>query len=139
MFEEHTNVDLAEPESTTLQELYKATQDQLVLTIERSLDSGKKDLAGRLDDVLLRQKFWEEDIRLEDGALPDLEANDTLASSIIRYYLDEIRHQLQDVIRAISSSSEYVQSFLLGCIRSQRRETFPHLSGSNWNPTDCDQ
>ncbi len=102
------DMDSADPASITLQELYKSTQDQLVLTIEKSLDSGKKDLAGRLDDVLLRQRFWAEDIHLEDGALSDLEANDALASSIIHRYLDEIRHLLNGISKAMSRSSEYV-------------------------------
>ncbi len=99
-----THVDPSKPPSITLQELYKSIQDQLVLTIERSLNLGKKHLAGRLDDVLLRQRFWEEDIRLEDGALSDLEANDALASFIIRRYLDEIRHLLSCISEAISGS-----------------------------------
>lgn len=99
-------MDCAEFESTTLRELYNSVQVQLELAIERSLDLGKKDIAGRLDDILLRQRFWEEDIRLEDGALADLEANDVVASSIIRRYLYEILHLLHDVSKATSGTSK---------------------------------
>ena len=105
-----TTVDTAEPGSITLRQLYRSIQDQLALTIERSLALGKKSLAGRLDDVLLRQRFWEEDIRLEDGALSDLEANDAVASSIIRRHLDEIRLLLRDINGTISGSHRYDRS-----------------------------
>ena len=91
-------------ELPTLRDLYKSIQDQLGLTIERSLNLGDKSLAGRLDDVLLRQKFWEEDIRMEDGALSDLEANDASASSIIRLYLNEIHLLLHDIYGTMSES-----------------------------------
>lgn len=113
------DVDPAEPRSTTLRELYQSTQDQLVLLIERSLDLDRKDLAGRLDDILLRQRFWEDDIRLGDGALSNLEANDALASSIIRRYLDEIRHLLDEINGAFSVPFTYVSLFPPSCIATQ--------------------
>ena len=108
-----STVDTAEPGSITLCEFYKSIQDQLVLTIERSLNLGKKSLAGRLDDVLLRQRFWEEDIGLEDGALSDLEANDAVASSIIWRYLDEIRLLLRDINATIAGLNRYLLLLLL--------------------------
>ena len=109
------DMDPVELGSIPLHDLYKTTQDQLLSIIERSLDQNKKDLAGQLDDILLRQRFWEDDIRLDDGALSNLEANDALASSIIRHYLDEIRHLLEDIL------SEYVFLISIGYIRSQWR------------------
>ncbi|KAL9136562.1 MAG: hypothetical protein Q9175_002238 [Cornicularia normoerica] len=104
MAENDTNVVTEDPGSIPLRELYRSIQDQLVLTIEKSLDLGKESLAGRLDDILLRQRFWEEDIHLEKGALSDLEANDVLASSIIRLYFDDIRDLLRDINGMISQS-----------------------------------
>ncbi|KAL9064696.1 MAG: hypothetical protein Q9161_008704 [Pseudevernia consocians] len=97
MAENDIDADTAGRELLTLRDLYMSIQDQLGLNIERSLNLGDKSLAGRFDDVLLRQKFWEEDIRMEDGALSDLEANDASASSIIRLYLDEIFFLLHDI------------------------------------------
>ena len=109
MGEDDTKVEPGEPESLiTLHDLYKSAQDYLIRTTERSLDLGRKDLAGNLDDVLLRQRFWEDDIQLEEGALSGLEANDVVASSIIRRYLDEILHLLHDIDRVLSVSSRYV-------------------------------
>ncbi len=105
-----TNLDSAEPRSITLRDLYTSVQDQLVLTIEKSLDLGKEDLARRLDDVLLRQRFWEADIHMEDGALSDLEANDALAASIIGHYIYDIRRLLHNINEIISGSSKYVLS-----------------------------
>lgn len=107
--------DTAEPGSITLRQFYRSIQDQLVLTIERSLNLGKKSLAGRLDDVLLRQRFWEEDIGLEDGALSDLEANDAVASSIIWRYLDEFRLLLGDINASIAGLNKYLLLLLLLC------------------------
>ena len=109
MGEDDTQVEPAEPESLlTLHVFYKSTQNHLITTTERSLDLDKKDLAGKLDDVLLRQRFWEDDIQLEDGALSDLEANDAVASSIIRRYLYETLHLLHDIDRVLGVSSRYV-------------------------------
>ena len=65
--------------------------------MERSLDVGNQSLAERLDDVLIRQRFWEYDIHLQDGALSDLEASDTVASSIIRRYLDDMERSLVEM------------------------------------------
>ena len=65
--------------------------------MERSLDFGNQSIARRLDDVLIRQRFWEYDIHLDDGALSDLEASDTVAASIIRRYLDEIEGSLAEM------------------------------------------
>ena len=91
----------AEVGSITLYELYRSVQDQLRQTMERSLDNGDRSLAGRLDDVLIQQRFWECDIHLKDGALSDLEASDTMASSIIRRYLDEIESLLSKIYRSM--------------------------------------
>lgn len=133
--------DPAEPRSTTLREFYQSIQDQLVLLIERSLDLDRKDLAGLLDDILLRQRFWEDDIRLGDGALSNLEANDALASSIIRRYLDEIRHLLYEISRDFSVPFTYVSLFPLGCVAAQCEGYLSMLclSSSNFSPTNCDQ
>ena len=109
MGEDDTKVEPGEPESLiTLHDLYKSAQDYLIRTTEKSLDMDRKDLAGRLDDVLLRQRFWEDDIQLEEGALSSLEANDIVASSIIRRYLDDILHLLHDIDRILSLSPRYV-------------------------------
>ena len=108
----------AEPGSITLPEFYSSVQDQLVRTIERSLDLGKKSLAERLDDVLLRQRFWEEDIGLEDGALSSLEANDAVASSIISRYLDEIRFLLRDINASFAGPTRYLL-FLFCLLKSK--------------------
>ena len=104
MAENDTDID--EPASIPLWDLYKSIQDQLRLTLERCLDMGKQSLAGRLDDILLRQTLWEEDIHLKDGALSHLEASDTFASSTIRLYLDDIRLLLHDINGAISESEK---------------------------------
>ncbi|CAF9938384.1 hypothetical protein IMSHALPRED_000777 [Imshaugia aleurites] len=123
--------------SITLSDLYKSAQDQLVLTIERSLDLGKEDIAVRLDDVLLRQRFWEEDIRLEDGALSNLEVNDALASSIIRRYLEDILHSLHGINDTLSGSLRYVSltpsgynqgSLLYSCRSSSSRNPLTMIS-----------
>ena len=92
--------------STSLHDLYKSTQDQLIQVTGRSLDLEKEELARQLDDVLLRQRFWEEDIDLDGGALSDLETSDALASAIIRRYLDEIRRLLHVINEAFSKSSK---------------------------------
>lgn len=126
MAEIDTNVVTEDLGSIPLRELYRSIQDQLVLTIEKSLDLGKESLAGRLDDILLRQRFWEEDIHLEKGALSDLEANDVLASSIIRLYFDDIRLLLQDISGTISESDRYVP-FTASLWLHQLRVVF-HLS-----------
>lgn len=127
-----STVSTAEPDSTALRQLYTSIQDQLEATIEKCLDLDKTSVAGRLDDVLLRQRFWEEDIRLEDGALSDLEANDALASSIIRRYLNEIQHLLYDIDGIVSGSSRYVQPIHLQLHESGRGCLLPFLlSGSN--------
>lgn len=84
-----TNVDTAELELLPLQDLYGSIQDHLRWTIEEFSILGRRTLAGHIDDVLLRQKLWEVDICLQDGALSDLEASDVLAFSIIRLSLDE--------------------------------------------------
>ena len=94
MAEKGTSTHSVEVGSITLHDLYGSVQDQLRQTVERSLDVGHQSLAGRLDDVLIRQRFWEYDIHLKDGALSDLEASDTVASSIIRRYLNEIVRSL---------------------------------------------
>ena len=80
--------------SITLHELYGSLQDSLRQTMERSLDVGNQSLAERLDDVLIRQRFWEYDIHLKDGALSDLEASDTVGSSKIRRYLNDMKRSL---------------------------------------------
>lgn len=109
MGEDNTKVEAAEPGSLiTLDSFYKSTQHHLITTTKRSLDFDKKDLAGRLDDVLLRQRFWEDDIHLDDGALSDLEANDRLASSIIRRYLDDISYLLHEIDKTLVEPVEYV-------------------------------
>ena len=109
MGEDDKEVEPAEPESLiTLHDFYKSTQDHLIKTTERSLDLDRKDLAEKLDDVLLRQRFWEDDIQLEEGALSDLEANDAVASSIIRRYLDEILRLLHDFDDMLSIPLRYV-------------------------------
>ncbi len=110
MDKKDTNLDSADPRPITLRELYRSVQDQLVLTIEKSLDLGKVDLARRLGGVLFRQRLWEMDISMEDGALSDLEANDALAASIIRNCLDDIRRLLHNINEIISGSSRYVLS-----------------------------
>ena len=92
----------------TLHDFHKSTQAHLIRTTRRSLDLGKKDLAGRLDDVLLRQRFWEDDIHFDDGALSDLEANDELASSIIRRYLDDISYLLHEIDKILVKPLGYV-------------------------------
>ena len=91
------SVDTAELGLLSLQDIYKTVQDQLTSTIQRSLDMGRTSLAERLDDVLLRQRFWEVDIHFEDGALSDLAASDKLASSIVRDCLNEIRLSLHHI------------------------------------------
>ena len=103
-----------------LPKLYTFTQDRLRSTMEKSLDSGRVYLAERLDDVLMRQSFWEDDIHVEDGALIDLEAYDVVASSIIRGFLDEIIGHLDEIDsslsatnRTVSGSPRYVLTFLL--------------------------
>ena len=96
-----TNIRTEDVNSITLHQLYGSIQDQLRQTIVRSLDIGNQTLAGQLDDVLIRQKFWEYDIHLKDGALSDLEASDTVASSVIRRYLVEIGSLLSKVDRTM--------------------------------------
>ena len=123
--------------SITLSDLYKSAQDQLVLTIERSLDLGKEDIAVRLDDVLLRQRFWEEDIRLEDGALSNLEVNDALASSIIRRYLEDILHSLHGINDTLSGSLRYVSLTPSGY--NEGSLLYSCRSSSSRNPSDHDQ
>ena len=109
MGEDDTEAETTEPESLiTLHDFYKSTQDHLIATTERSLDLDRKDLAEKLDDVLLRQRFWEEDIQLEEGALSDLEANDAVASSIIRRYLDEILCLLHEFDEMLATPLRYV-------------------------------
>ena len=106
---DETDVEPAQPDSfVTLHELYKSTQDHLIATIERSLDSDRKELAGKLDDVLLRQRFWEDDIQFEDGALSRLDAYDAVASFIIRHYLDEISRLLYAIVSILSEQSRCV-------------------------------
>ena len=104
-----TEKETAEPGlPITLHDFYKSTQDHLIATTERCLDFDRKDLAARLDDVLLRQRFWEDDIHLDDGALSDLEANDRLASSIIRRYLDDISYLLHEIDNILVEPLGYV-------------------------------
>ena len=97
MAEKSTSTHTVELGSITLHELYESIQGQLRQTMERSLDIGNQSLAERLDDVLIRQRFWEYDIHLEDGALSGLETSDTVASSIIRRYLNEIERSLAEM------------------------------------------
>ena len=109
MGEDNTEVEPTEPGSLiTLHDFHKSTQDHLITTTERSLDLDRKDLAEKLDDVLLRQRFWEDDIQLVEGALSDLEANDAVASSIIRRYLGEILRLLHNSDEMLSIPLMYV-------------------------------
>lgn len=104
MSRDDEDVDIAEPRSMTLHNLYRSTQGQLVQAIEKCLDLGKKNLAARLDGVLLRQRFWEEDIGMGDGTLSNLEAKAEFASSIIRHYLDRMVLLLSDINGTIAGS-----------------------------------
>ncbi|KAM0798780.1 hypothetical protein BDR22DRAFT_352539 [Usnea florida] len=97
--------DTPEVGLTKLLELYISTQDRLRSTMGNCLDSGEVHLAERLDDVLMRQGFWEDDIHVEDGALVDLEAYDRVASSIIRGVLDEINGHLDEIDNSLSAEN----------------------------------
>ena len=101
-------VDTPEVGLIKLPKLYTSTQDRLRSTMQNSLRSGKVYLAERLDDVLMRQGFWEYDIHVEDGALVDLEAYDRVASSIIRGFLDEINGHLDEIDNSCSATSRTV-------------------------------
>ena len=126
MGEDNTEKEAAEPGCPiTLHDFYKSTQDHLIKTTERSLNLDRKDLAGRLDDVLLRQRFWEDDINLDDGGLSDLDTYDELASSIIRRYLSDISHLLHEIDSILDEPLGYVSELC--------------LSGCNCSPANCDQ
>lgn len=103
-----TEIETAEPGTlTTLHDLYRSAHDHLKTTTEKSMDSDRKELAGKLDDALLRQMFWEDELQFEEGALLRLEANDAVAPSIIRRYLDEILRLLDDVKSILSEQSRW--------------------------------
>ena len=130
-------VDTPGVDMIKLPELYSSTQDRLRSTMKNSLDSGKVYLAERLDDILMRQGFWEDEIHVEDGALLDLEAYDAVASSIIRGFFDEINGHLDEIDnsllatnRTVSGSPRYVLTFF----PSSRRSTpcsYAHLKSQN--------
>ena len=101
-------VDTPEVGLINLPELYISTQGRLRSTLENGLNSGKVHLAERLDDVLMRQGFWEDDIHVDDGALVDLEAYDTVASFIIRGFLDEINGHLDEIDNSLSATDKNV-------------------------------
>lgn len=85
--------------------MYRLVQGQLVLLIDRTSSSSDNTIARTVDDVLLRQAHWAEDIRLENGALERMEANDEQATSVIRLFLSDILNLLLvDVEQAISLS-----------------------------------
>ena len=110
MDKKDTKSDSAEPGSITLHELYRSLHDQLVLTIKKSRDLGKKSLAWRLHEVLLRQIFMEHDLHVVDVSLSNIEANYAIASSMIRNDLRDILFWLRRIEGNISESSEYVLS-----------------------------
>ena len=131
-------VDTPEVGMIKLPELYISTQERLRSTMENSLDSGKVHLAERLDDVLMRQGFWEDDIHIEDGALVDLEAYDAVASSIIRGFLDEINGHLDEIgnsfsatNRNVSGSPRYVLTVFLAHAVAPHAATPTSSGGSN--------
>ena len=57
------------------------------------------DIHGYIDDVLLRQKLWAEDININGGVLRKVEAKDKFASSVIRLYLNDIVSLLSEIDR----------------------------------------
>ena len=68
--------------------LYRLVQGQLILLLERT--SNIKWIASTVDDMVLRQKLWAEDISLEDGALRDLETRAGEGAKVMRLYLGDI-------------------------------------------------
>ncbi|KAL9035181.1 MAG: hypothetical protein Q9214_006705 [Letrouitia sp. 1 TL-2023] len=95
--------------------MYRLVRGQLVLLIDRTSSSGDNTIARIVDDILLRQAHWAEDIKLENGALERMEASDEQATSVVRLVISDILNLLLvEGEQAISSpQSQYEVDYFI--------------------------
>jgi len=87
--------------------LYRLVQGQLILLLEKTSDQDNKVTATIVDDIVLRQRFWAEDIGLENGALKDLEVSNQQAACVMRLYLSDFLNVLLiDFEETMATSSD---------------------------------
>ena len=93
--------------SFPLQTLFRLMQGQLVLLLENTSEFDDKSIVSSIDDILLRQAFWKEDVDLENGALQRLEATSSEAAEVLRLHIiDILRVLLVDIEIALPKQSQ---------------------------------
>ena len=88
----------------SLKELIVSLQHQIERTLKQCRDLEDPDIANVLDDMLLRQKFWAEDLNLANPTLSLIVPEDVrIRESTER--LKIIKEQLQEVRESITAGS----------------------------------
>ena len=87
-----------------------------MLLVRKSLEADDRATANTLDDIILRQKLWEEDVKLDDGSMPMIEGQDDEFLSALEDLLNVLGKLISDIKTLMPLSEKPHGSLLMKVI-----------------------